>query len=116
MSAELLLPGDLSIPFAATSFRWPFRRYQTLALDGYERGCATDSRRSYIVMPPGAGKTAVGLEIARRRGNRTLVLCPNTAVQAQWLRQWEDFQPHTVDASAEVDLSSPLTVLTYQAI
>ncbi len=116
MNADVVLPGDLASLFQTTSFRWPFRRYQTLALDGYERGRVTDSRRSYIVMPPGAGKTAVGLEIARRRGSRTLVLCPNTAVQAQWLRQWEDFQPHSVDASAEVDLTSPLTILTYQAI
>ena len=116
MNADVLLPGDLASLFRTTSFRWPFRRYQVLALDGYERGCATDSRRSYIVMPPGAGKTAVGLEIARRRGERTLVLCPNTAVQAQWLRQWEDFAPHVVDASAETGLTSPLTILTYQAI
>jgi superfamily II DNA or RNA helicase len=107
---------DLANLFAKSSFRWPFRHYQSLALDGYERGRITDSRRSYIVMPPGAGKTAVGLEIARRRGNRTLVLCPNTAVQAQWLRQWEDFQPHRVDASAETNLSSSVTILTYQAI
>ncbi len=116
MNANTPQSGDLAISFAITAFRWPFRHYQTLALGGYERGRVTDSRRSYIVMPPGAGKTAVGLEIARRRGCRTLVLCPNTAVQAQWLRQWEDFQPHSVDASAEVNLSSPLTILTYQAI
>ncbi len=116
MNANTKQTGDLASSFASTTFRWPMRHYQKLALDGYERGRVTDSSRSYIVMPPGAGKTAVGLEIARRRGCRTLVLAPNTAVQAQWLRQWEDFQPHTVDASAEVDLSSPLTILTYQAI
>ena len=116
MNVRTQKSDDFTSLFSETAFRHTFRRYQTLALDGYERGRITDSQRSYIVMPPGAGKTAVGLEIARRRGNRTLVLCPNTAVQSQWLRQWEDFQPHTVDASAEIDLSSPLTVLTYQAI
>ncbi len=116
MNVRTQMSDDFASLFTETAFRHPFRRYQTLALEGYERGRITDSQRSYIVMPPGAGKTAVGLEIARRRGNRALVLCPNTAVQAQWLRQWEDFQPHTVDASAEIDLGSPLTVLTYQAI
>lgn len=116
MSVDVQQSNDLFDDFSATAFRWPFRRYQGLALDGYERGTASDSRRSYIVMPPGAGKTAVGLEIARRRANRTLVLCPNTAVQAQWLRQWQDFRPHTIDASAEPELTSALTVLTYQAI
>jgi superfamily II DNA or RNA helicase len=102
--------------FSRAAFRWPFRRYQTLALDAYEGNDARDDRRCYLVMPPGAGKTAVGLEIARRRGFPTLVLCPNTAVQAQWLRQWRDFQPATVDASPSTDLAAPLTVLTYQAI
>lgn len=108
--------NPLAPRFAGTTFRWPFRRYQQLALDGYERGRQTDARRAYIVMPPGSGKTAVGLEIARRRGQHTLVLCPNTAVQAQWLRQWRDFQPETVPATSETDLSAPLIVLTYQAI
>ncbi|HEX7102708.1 MAG TPA: DEAD/DEAH box helicase family protein [Nitrolancea sp.] len=114
MSAQPSL--DLPMRFARATFRWPFRRYQSLALDAYEGNGARDDRRCYLVMPPGAGKTAVGLEIARRRGLPTLVLCPNTAVQAQWLRQWRDFQPATVEASPATDLSAPLTVLTYQAI
>jgi len=37
-------------------------------------------------------------------------------VQAQWLKQWRDFDPATVDAGSASDLSAPLTVLTYQAI
>ncbi len=75
-------PG-LAELYAATTFRFPFRRYQGLALAACERGLAAGQQRFYLVLPPGAGKTALGLEVAHRLGRRALVLCPNTAVQAQ---------------------------------
>src|SRR6185312_10509988 len=97
-------------------YRYPFRRYQALALDAFERAHAEGQRRAYLVLPPGAGKTALGLEIARRLGNRTLALGPNTAIQAQWLAQWQDFQPSLVASSADQDLTTPLTDRTYHTI
>jgi superfamily II DNA or RNA helicase len=108
--------ADLAAGFAQTAYRWPLRRYQRLAIEAFERERAAGRTRCYLVLPPGAGKTVLGLEIARRRGERALVLCPNTAVQAQWLAQWDDFQPARVPASAEADGAAPLTVLTYQAL
>ena len=36
-------------------------------------------------MPPGSGKTVIGLEIARRIGRPTLVLAPTTTIVGQWL-------------------------------
>ncbi|HEX7162767.1 MAG TPA: DEAD/DEAH box helicase family protein [Trebonia sp.] len=72
---------------------------------------------TYVVVPPGGGKTLIGLEAARRLGRRTLVLCPNTAIQAQWLGQWSAaFAPQAVAATVSRDLPTPLTVLTYQAV
>ncbi len=106
-------------PFDDCAFRGTFRRYQVLALDAVERIRAAGERQAYVVMPPGAGKTILGLEIARRVGRRTLVLTPNTAVQGQWLRQWEQFGPqdaHPRSASVERDLDADVTVLTYQAL
>jgi superfamily II DNA or RNA helicase len=68
-------------------------------------------------VPPGGGKTLIGLEAARRIGRRTLVLCPTTAIQAQWLDQWRaSFVADGVDATASRDLPTALTVLTYQAV
>ncbi len=69
------------------------------------------------MLPPGSGKTAVGLEIARRRGRRTLVLVPHAAVQAQWLAQWAAFAPphaprHPVAAGTAVG-EGALTVVPY---
>src|SRR5262245_51371984 len=110
------LAPDLAARFAETAYDRPFRRCQQLAVDAFERRRAAGQRRAYLVLPPGAGKTVIGLEIARRLSRRTVVLCPNTAVQAQWLRQWQDFQPPLVGATAEPDLAAPITTLTYQAL
>jgi superfamily II DNA or RNA helicase len=109
--------GDLTELFSTVSYRLPFRRYQSLALEAFERGRATGRRCAYIVMPPGSGKTVLGLEIARRLGNRVLCLGPNTAIQGQWLEQWSDFQPAgRVTAGADPSLASHFTALTYQAL
>jgi superfamily II DNA or RNA helicase len=69
------------------------------------------------VVPPGGGKTLIGLEAARRLARPTVVLCPNTAIQAQWIAQWRTgFVPEPVQATASRDLPTPVTVLTYQAV
>jgi superfamily II DNA or RNA helicase len=69
------------------------------------------------VVPPGGGKTLIGLEAARRLGRPAVVLCPNTAIQAQWMAQWQSgFAPEPPPATARRDLPTPLTVLTYQAV
>ena len=107
--------ASLDQRLGAMSYSRPFRRYQSLALEAFERDQAANDRRAYLVLPPGAGKTVLGLEIARRLGRQTLILAPNTAVQAQWLQQWSDFHPPLVAASAQA-LESPITVLTYQAL
>jgi superfamily II DNA or RNA helicase len=109
-------PGPLADLFSRVAYRQPFRRYQALALDAFEEARAAGRRRAYLVLPPGAGKTVLGLEIARRLGNHTLALGPNTAIQAQWLAQWQDFQPSLVRAGTDQELTTPVTALTYQAI
>ena len=101
--------------FVGALYRHPSRRYQGLAIDAFERARAAGRNRAYIVMPPGAGKTVVGLEIARRLGRTTGVLGPNTAIQAQWVAQWADFNPPS-PAGTSPDLAADLTVLTYQAL
>lgn len=100
---------------AASAFTHPFRRYQGLALDAFEAGRPQKRERCYVVMPPGSGKTVVGLEIARRLGRKTIVFGPNTAIQSQWIRQWGDFAPPK-PAGTETSLAADLTVLTYQSL
>ena len=108
--------GQLSELFSTVAYPQPFRRYQLLALEAFEKARSEGRRRAYIVMPPGSGKTLLGLEIARRLGNRTLCLGPNTAIQSQWVDQWRAFQPATISAGIDPDLESPFTALTYQAL
>ena len=103
----------------ACGYPGTFRRYQSLALEAVARLVEQGESRAYVVMPPGAGKTVLGLEVARRLGRRTLVLTPNTAVQGQWLQQWEPFGgpgQHPQPASGGRLLKAGLTVLTYQAL
>lgn len=65
-------------------------------------------------MPPGSGKTLLGSLIARSWGHKTVVLVPNTAIQSQWVALWQSAGSATVGTQRE--LSSDVTVLTYQAI
>jgi len=109
-------PGELADVFAKVAYPGKLRRYQSMALDAFEKARSSGRRRAYLVLPPGAGKTLVGLEIARRLGNRCLVLGPNTAIQEQWVKQWRTYRPAIVEAGDTSDLAAAITALTYQAI
>ena len=123
------VPGDPApapAPASADGFPWdgcappvPLRASQAEALAAVEALAETRIPRAHLVLPPGAGKTLLGLEAARRLRRRTLVLVPSTAVQAQWLRTWEGFEGagrSALAASSDPRLSAPVTVLTYQAL
>lgn len=73
--------------------------------------------RCWVVMPPGAGKTLVGLAHLHRFDSPAVVLCPNTAIQSQWVaahrRYWGESGR---SVGTERDLSCDVTVLTYQSI
>ena len=99
---------------ARLSFRGRWRHYQALALEAFSRDVARGRWRTHIVAPPGSGKTLVGVEIVRRLGEPALVLVPNTAVQAQWLRAVRHFTDEA--GLAGDDPFAPICVLTYQAL
>jgi Type III restriction enzyme, res subunit len=105
-------------PFAGLAFAGEWRRYQRLALDAFERDRAAGRRRTHLVAPPGSGKTLLGVELVRRIGRRALVLTPNAAVQAGWLRGVRLFTPRPQDAPryAGAHPAAPLACLTYQAL
>ena len=114
-------PAGRALPARALTLVTRPRRYQSLALDAYARARQGGRDRSYLVLPPGAGKTLVGLEVVRRERRRALVLVPNTAVQAQWVAQWGQ-HVRTEDGSTpqaagtDRSFAGGLTVLTYQAL
>jgi superfamily II DNA or RNA helicase len=96
----------------AFGYRW--RHYQDQVLEAFERDRRNGRRRTYIVAPPGSGKTLLGMEMVRRLGGRALVLVPNTAVQGQWVRAAAEFG--AAPGVAAADPSAPVACLTYQAL
>ncbi len=88
--------------------RPPLRTHQRQALDALGDAWGSGRTRAWTVLPPGAGKTRVGLETAERlladgRVERAVVLGPNTAIVGQWEAQ----------ASA---LGVDMTAWTYQSV
>jgi superfamily II DNA or RNA helicase len=92
------------------------RRHQLDALDGVGKVLARGSRRAWVVLPPGAGKTVVGLEAARRLGQPIVAFAPNTAIQGQWLAEWSRFTPDPPAGSTGRGLDAAVTALTYQSL
>jgi superfamily II DNA or RNA helicase len=100
--------------FGALAFTGTWRGYQQLALAAFEADRARGELATHIVAPPGSGKTLLGMELIRRLGSRALVLVPNTAVQAQWLRTADAFGASPGVAAA--DPAAPIACLTYQSL
>jgi superfamily II DNA or RNA helicase len=92
----------------------PLRRHQAEAIAAVEQARSAGARRWWVTMPPGAGKTLVGTEVARMLGRRTVVLSPNTAIQGQWARTWDAYDGPM--AGQRRDLRTPFTSLTYQSL
>jgi superfamily II DNA or RNA helicase len=95
----------------------PLRTHQAQALTALDQAWDEGRRRAWVVLPPGAGKTRVGLEtIVRLLGegaSRAVVLAPNTAIQAQWVATARE---HGLVAGVDRDLTFPVTCLTYQSV
>ncbi|SDE18069.1 DEAD/DEAH box helicase family protein [Auraticoccus monumenti] len=102
------------------------RPHQRQALSAVQDVWDRGGRRAWVVLPPGAGKTLVGLWVAAERladpvdpVRRVVVLSPNTAIQGQWL----DEAQRLVDAGAlgatlsgSRSLEAGVTALTYQSL
>lgn len=109
--------SETSVLITAASWPGEFRPYQRTALESVRARWSDGHRRTWIVLPPGSGKTLVGLEAARRLGRRTVVLVPNTAIQGQWIAHWESFdRPDGCAAGSRRSLADSVNVLTYQSL
>ncbi len=71
-------------------------------------------RRFWVSLPPGAGKTVLGLEFLVGLGQPAVVFCPNTAIQSQWIETWSRYDAGP--GSISRDLDAPFTALTYQSL
>ncbi|QIG43692.1 DEAD/DEAH box helicase [Nocardioides anomalus] len=94
------------------------RVHQREALAALDAAWTAGSRRAWVALPPGAGKTLVGLLTVRDRiaagaAGRAVVLGPNTAIQGQWAAQAAALG---LDVGTDRSLEHQLTALTYQAL
>lgn len=107
-------------PLAGLDLQVPLRPAQERLVVVASTPAAVATQRLHLSAPPGTGKTLVGLELARRLGERTLVLGPTTTIVEQWrdtvrllladggrLDDWVSTDPG--------DLRS-ITALTYQSL
>src|SRR5699024_7493333 len=99
----------------------PLRRHQGEALEALYASAETGQRRSWIVLPPGAGKTRGGIDHAEHLLTQGLVeqvvaFGPNTAIQGQWASTWDRLAGDWCRAGTSRDLDGVFTALTYQSL
>ncbi len=115
--------------FEVMNFKYEFRKHQKMMLDKFDQKLGTGRKkvfRFHLVSPPGSGKTIVGLEIARRLGAPTLVICPNTTIQGQWAEKFKMFLPEdrpnefaeelVAGLSTNTQALKSISVFTYQML
>src|SRR5579883_388265 len=78
-------------------FRFPLRKYQTEILDLVNEKVSDGEREVHVVAPPGAGKTIIGLQMVLNFKRPSLILTPNTTIQAQWSQKLSLFVPPELD-------------------
>jgi DNA excision repair protein ERCC-3 len=107
---------------ATTKGGAPFnvRRYQQEASDVFYAGGSARGGSGVIVLPCGAGKTIVGIEVMHRLKTHTLILTTNTIAVRQWrselLDKTEINPDHIGEYTGEVKNIQPITITTYQIL
>lgn len=96
------------------------RPYQMQAVEAFHAGGALSGGSGVVVLPCGAGKTAVGLAAMAKLGCQTLILATNTTAVRQWIDELldkTDVEPGLVgEYTGEVKQVRPVTVTTYQIL
>lgn len=115
----IILPEKDLPDFGAIKFNGKLRPSQIAAVSVIEPQLDIEGKHLHIVAPPGSGKTVLGLyvwsDLVRKP---TLVLSPNSAIQAQWAARTDLFNLDGKEEYISTDSNKPglLTSLTYQSI
>lgn len=100
------------------AFKYPWRNYQQKILDELES--ALVDRHLHIIAPPGSGKTVLGLEVAKRINQPTLILVPTLAIRNQWVQRFCSLflGVEEIPSWISTNIRAPqfLTVATYQGL
>jgi superfamily II DNA or RNA helicase len=99
-------------------FKYSWRKYQQRVLDDLKNHLTDD--HLHIIAPPGSGKTVLGLEVALRLNQPTMILAPTISIRNQWIQRFCELflQTNVVPEWISRDVRNPkfLTVLTYQGL
>jgi DNA excision repair protein ERCC-3 len=119
------VPGE-PLPIArretllATARSFVLRKYQLDSADAFYASGSERGGSGVIVLPCGAGKTIVGIEVMSRIGEETLIIGSSTVGVRQWITELLDKTTLTRDVMGEYtgDLKEvkPVTVTTYQCL
>jgi len=113
------LANNVLPEFGAIGFNGKLRPSQVAAVSVIEPQLDIQGKHLHIVAPPGSGKTVLGLYVwANLVRKPTLVLSPNSAIQAQWAARTDLFDLDGKEKFISTDPKKPglLTSLTYQSI
>ena len=105
--------------YEGVAFQGTFRDYQQRILDHAEQYIAEGKLN--IVMPPGSGKTILGLELIRRCRKACLIISPTVATRDHWgkrlgeyfLKEESRFQELF---STDLDQAKVINALTYEEL
>lgn len=102
-----------NVPFAV-------RDYQKMASEAFYQAGTNLGGHGTVVLPCGAGKTIIGIDVLAKVKSCTLILATNVASVHQWIREILDKTDLTEDDVGEYtgdkkDIK-PITVTTYQII
>ena len=110
----------MSVDFGKIGFSGTLRPSQVASSSVIMKELESSSKELLIVAPPGSGKTVLGLYVWSDMVRLpTLVLSPNSAIQAQWVeRAKELFHLDGRESEIGTDPKNPgiLTSLTYQSV
>ena len=113
------MPSSELPDFGSIGFNGTLRPSQVAAVSIIEPELDIHGKHLHIVAPPGSGKTVLGLYVwANLVRKPTLVLSPNSAIQAQWAARTDLFDLDGKEEYVSTDGKKPglLTSLTYQSI
>ena len=116
----MIILANSKLPdFGSIGFSGKLRPSQIAAVSVIEPQLDVQGKHLHIVAPPGSGKTVLGLYVwANLVRKPTLVLSPNSAIQAQWAARTDLFDLDGKEEYVSTDPKKPglLTSLTYQSI
>lgn len=100
------------------AFKYSWRKYQQRVLNELQDHL-TDGHL-HVIAPPGSGKTVLGLEVAIRLNQPTLILAPTIAIRNQWIQRFCELflQTNLTPDWISRDIRNPkfMTVITYQGL